>query len=106
MRTGQTNQSAQLCPFLKKSPAYLQKQRSMFSVWRYYRHPGAQGGRMIVENHCLILQIFPMSDGETREEVAMDVMIHQQVEREAKRVQANREELVERIGRAMREDGN
>src|SRR5258708_1419216 len=60
---------------------------------------------MIVENHCLILQIFPMSDGETREEVAMDVMIHQQVEREAKRVQANREELVERIGRAMREDG-
>ncbi|MGI9061309.1 MAG: helix-turn-helix domain-containing protein [Ktedonobacteraceae bacterium] len=31
-------------------------------------------------------------------------MIHQQSEREAQRVQANREELVERIGRALRED--
>src|SRR5712691_10697342 len=86
-------------------PLCLQKQRRMFSVWRYYRHPGAQGGRMIVENHCLLLQIFEMSDGETREEVPMNVMIHQQAEREAERVQANREELVERIGRAMREDG-
>ena len=57
---------------------------------------------MIVENDCLILQIFQMSDGETREEVPMNVMIHQQAEREAQRVQANREELVERIGRAMR----
>src|ERR1700693_1921919 len=35
----------------------------------------------------------------------MDVMIHQQAEREAQRVQANREELVERIARAMRDDG-
>ena len=35
----------------------------------------------------------------------MNVMIHQQAEREALRVQANREELVERIGQAMREDG-
>jgi AraC-like DNA-binding protein len=60
---------------------------------------------MIVENDCLILHIFQMSDGETREEVPMDVMIHQQAEREAQRVQANREELVERIARAMREDG-
>src|SRR5712692_6341266 len=46
-----------------------------------------------------------MSDGETREEVSMNVMILQQAEREAQRVQANREELVERIARAMREDG-
>src|SRR5260370_9665519 len=60
---------------------------------------------MIVENDCLILQIFQMSDGETREEVPMNVMILQQVEREAQRVQADREELVERIGRAMHEDG-
>ena len=60
---------------------------------------------MIVENDCLILQIFQMSDRETREEVPMNVMIHQQAEHEAQRVQANREELVERIGRAMREDG-
>jgi AraC-like DNA-binding protein len=35
----------------------------------------------------------------------LNVMIHQQAEREAQRVQANREELVERIARAMREDG-
>jgi AraC-like DNA-binding protein len=35
----------------------------------------------------------------------MDVIILQQAEREAQRVQANREELVERIGRAVREDG-
>ncbi len=60
---------------------------------------------MIVENDCLILHIFQMSDGETREEVPMNVMILQQAEREAERVQAHREELVERIGRAMREDG-
>src|SRR5438067_1767782 len=60
---------------------------------------------MIVENACLILQIFQMSDRETREEVPMNVMIHQQAEREAELMQANREELVERIGRAVREDG-
>jgi AraC-like DNA-binding protein len=46
-----------------------------------------------------------MSDGETREEVPMNVMILQPAEREAQRVQANREELVERIARAVREDG-
>src|SRR5438067_9398333 len=68
----------------------------MFSVWRYYRHPGAPDGRIISENDCLILQIFPMSDGETSEEVPMNVMNHQQAERE---------ELVERIARAMRQDG-
>jgi AraC-type transcriptional regulator len=46
-----------------------------------------------------------MSDGETREEVPMDVMILQPTEREAQRVQANREELVERIARTVRADG-
>ncbi len=35
----------------------------------------------------------------------MNVMIHQQAEREAQWAQANRKELVERIGRAIREDG-
>jgi AraC-like DNA-binding protein len=35
----------------------------------------------------------------------MKVMIHEPAEREAQRMQANREELVERIGRAMRQDG-
>ena len=60
---------------------------------------------MIVENACLILHIFQMGDGETREEVPMNVMIIQQAEREAERVQAHREELVERIAGAIREDG-
>src|SRR2546423_13048143 len=60
---------------------------------------------MIVENDCLILQIFQMSDRETREEVPMNVMIHQKAEREAELMQANREELVEQIARAIREDG-
>ena len=35
----------------------------------------------------------------------MNVMIHKPAEREAQLMQANREELVERIGRAMRADG-
>jgi len=60
---------------------------------------------MIVANDCLILRIFQMGDGAIREEVLMDVMNHQQAEREAQRVQANREELVERIARALRADG-
>jgi AraC-like DNA-binding protein len=39
------------------------------------------------------------------EKVTMDSMNPQQVEREAHRAQANRDELVERIARAIREDG-
>jgi AraC-like DNA-binding protein len=35
----------------------------------------------------------------------MNVVIHQQTEREAQRMQANREELVERIARTMHQDG-
>jgi len=35
----------------------------------------------------------------------MHVMIHQPAAREAQRMQANREELVERVARAMRKDG-
>src|SRR5437773_2669632 len=68
----------------------------MISVWRYYRHPLAQGGRRIRANACLILHILQMGDGERREEVPMDVMNQKQSERE---------ELVERIGRAIRADG-
>src|SRR6266849_651573 len=49
--------------------------------------------------------MFQMSDRETREEVPMNVMILQPTEREAELMQAHREELVERIGRAVREDG-
>src|SRR5438876_8450119 len=70
-----------------------------------YRRAFAQGGRIISANDCLILHILQMDDGATREEVAMNLMNHQQAEREAQRVQANREELVERIARAIREDG-
>src|SRR5207302_5778530 len=36
-------------------PLCLQKQRGMVSVWGNYRHPETQGGRIIVENDCLIL---------------------------------------------------
>jgi AraC-like DNA-binding protein len=46
-----------------------------------------------------------MDDGATREEVPMNVMNHQQATRETVLLQANREELVERIARAMRQDG-
>src|SRR5947199_6938022 len=53
----------------------------------------------------MILHIFHLEDGETREEVPMDIMNPQPAEREAERMQANREELVERIARAMRADG-
>jgi AraC-like DNA-binding protein len=35
----------------------------------------------------------------------MDERIHQQTQRDARRAQANREELVERIGQALRQDG-
>jgi AraC-like DNA-binding protein len=49
--------------------------------------------------------MFQMSNGETSEEVPMNVMIHQPTEREAQLMQAHSEELVERIARAMREDG-
>jgi AraC-like DNA-binding protein len=46
-----------------------------------------------------------MDDARTREEAAMDLMNRPQSEREAHRAQASREELVERIARAIREDG-
>ena len=67
-----------------------------------YRRAFTQGGRMIVENHCLILHILQMGEGETREEVPMDVINQKPPERAAQRVQAHREELVERIARAVR----
>lgn len=60
---------------------------------------------MIRENDCLILHIFQVRVGETREEVSMHVTIRKPTDREAELMQANHEELVERIGRAMREDG-
>ena len=60
---------------------------------------------MIVAHDCLILYIFPTGNGETREEVPMDGMNRKSSEREAVLLQAHREELVERISRAIREDG-
>jgi AraC-like DNA-binding protein len=72
----------------------------------YYRQPGTQSGRMILGNDCLILQNVQMGKAETRKEVAMTVMIDQQGKREAIVLQAYREELVERIGRAISFDGS
>jgi AraC-like DNA-binding protein len=70
-----------------------------------YRHPETPDGRIIVENDCLILQISWKDDGETREEVPMSAMIDLQAERDVQRMQANREELVERIGQTIHKDG-
>ena len=65
---------------------------------------------MIVENDCIILQVFKIGAGANRRRGTyecddVDVTDHRQAERETQRVQADREELVERIGRAVREDG-
>jgi AraC-like DNA-binding protein len=54
----------------------------------------------------MILHIFQIDERETREEVLMDAINHQQAEREAQWMQANREELVERIARVIRQDGS
>jgi AraC-like DNA-binding protein len=61
---------------------------------------------MIVENLCTILQIIETGDAGTSEEATtMDLMNRRQSEREARRAQASRDELVERIARVIREDG-
>lgn len=46
-----------------------------------------------------------MGDAETSEEVTIDLMNRQQSEHEASRAQASRDELAERVARAVREDG-
>src|SRR5436305_11374128 len=46
-----------------------------------------------------------MDDGATREEEAQDVMNQKPSEREAERMQAHREQLLERIALARRQDG-
>lgn len=66
---------------------------------------GAQGDIIIVENYCIILQIIEMSEVRTGKEMTMDLNEKQQKKREAQLAQTNRDELVERIGRAIREDG-
>ncbi len=70
---------------------------------------------MIVENDWTILQIFETGDRVASEEIDMNSRKRQPVERDAphsaslrgqvQREQANREELVERIARAIHEDG-
>ena len=64
---------------------------------------------MIVENDCLILQTLQAEDDATPQGVpvamVMDALVSPQAEREAQRAQANREELVERIAQAVRDDG-
>jgi AraC-like DNA-binding protein len=60
---------------------------------------------MMVENDWLILQILKISARARREGVPMSTMIIQQTGREMQRLQANREELVERVSRVLREDG-
>jgi AraC-like DNA-binding protein len=59
-----------------------------------------------VENDCLILHIFGMDNAESEKEVLMDGVNQPQAERDAQRMQANREELVERIIRILPEDGH
>src|SRR4051794_4074709 len=46
-----------------------------------------------------------MDNAGTSEEATMELMNRRQSEREVRRAQANRDELVERIARAIREDG-
>src|SRR5215212_1459711 len=60
---------------------------------------------MIVENSCTILQIWERGDAGTSEEAAMDLMNRPPSERETRRAQAGRDELVERVARAVGEDG-
>src|SRR5688500_7369021 len=60
---------------------------------------------IIVENSCTILQIVEMGDARTSEEATMDLMNLPQSEREARRAQAGRDELAERVARAVGEDG-
>src|SRR5258708_9174808 len=60
---------------------------------------------MIVDNDCTILQTFRRGDSKTNERATRDRMNYQQAEHEVYREQANRDELIERIGRAIHEEG-
>src|SRR5918995_515919 len=60
---------------------------------------------MIVEDRCTILQIWETGDAGTSEEAAMELMNRPPSEREARRAQADRDELAERVARAVGEDG-
>src|SRR6476660_4550660 len=60
---------------------------------------------MIVQHCCTILYIRAMDDAGTREETTMDVTNRRPSAREVQRVHASREELVERLAWAIRDDG-
>src|SRR5262245_60286537 len=53
----------------------------------------------------MILQIFEDERQRTKREVPMDVVNHQQAERDAQRIHDDGAELVERLARTIREDG-
>ncbi|HEX6287657.1 MAG TPA: AraC family transcriptional regulator [Herpetosiphonaceae bacterium] len=57
---------------------------------------------MIIQNRWMILHIL-MDDAGPPEEIAMDSTDHRQAEHEVRRAQISRDELVERIGRAIRD---
>ena len=60
---------------------------------------------MIVQDCCTILYNPAMDAAGTKEEAHMDSTNHWPSEREVQRAQASREELVERLTRAIRDDG-
>src|ERR671912_1535127 len=60
---------------------------------------------MIVEDRCTILQIWETGNAGTSEEAAMELMNRPPSEREARRAQADRDELAERVARAVGENG-
>ena len=60
---------------------------------------------MIVEDRCTILQTWETGDAGTSEEAAMESINRPPSEREARKAQANRDELAERVARAVGEDG-
>jgi AraC-like DNA-binding protein len=60
---------------------------------------------MIAQNRCTILKICKMDDAGTREEASIDMTNNEHSAREVQQAQASREELVERIARAIRDDG-
>jgi len=60
---------------------------------------------MIVQNRCTILYILEMEDAGTREEATMNSTSRSQSEREMQQAQASRDELVERLAWAIRDDG-
>src|ERR687890_2516501 len=60
---------------------------------------------MIVEDSCTILQTWETGDAGTSEEAAMESINRPPSEREARKAQANRDELAERVARAVGEDG-